>query len=548
MKVLATKSLCRAAVAATLLMHAPAWSQTADGEKQSLEEVRNTVINLLQALVQKGVMTKEQAEAMVADAQAKATADATARAAKDAAESDAVRVTYVPETVRKQITAEVREDVKAEVTKEVMAQAKTEGWGVPGALPGWIKNVKLYGDVRARTQGDEYADDNATNVYRDFQAINDAGGIAAAGVDRALLNTTVDRQRLVGRVRTGFTADLGSSFALDVRLASGNQRSPVSTNQTLGNYGGRWEVNVDKAAILWNPISSDRFQEFDLRAGRFGNPFVGFNELLWDNDLTFEGISASYALDLFGNNPDRMERGLFFTAGAFPLQELSLSSDDKWLYGGQLGAEFTFGEQMRLRFASGYFTYKNITGIRNGPTGTYFDYTAPVFMQKGNTVFDIRNDTDNDTQLYALAGKYEIANASLVLDMGFGDTHVTIGGEYVKNLGWESEDVLQRTGSLLDERTEGYEFGVTVGRPSISALWNWRAFMSYRYVERDAVLDAFTDSDFHLGGTDAKGYQLGFDLGLSRGAWLRLRYLTANEIDGPPLGIDVWQLDLNGAF
>ena len=29
------------------------------------------------------------------------------------------------------------------------------------------------------------------------------------------------------------------------------------------------------------------------------------------------------------------------------------------------------------------------------------------------------------------------------------------------------------------------------------------------YAAADAVLDAFTDSDFHLGGTDAKGYYLG---------------------------------------
>jgi hypothetical protein len=498
-------------------------------------------------LVQKGVMTREQAQAMVADAQAKATADATARAAKEAAESDAVRVTYVPETVRKQISEQVREDVKAEVTKEVMAQAKADGWGVPGALPGWIKGVKLYGDVRARTQGDLYADDNARNVYLDFGAVNEAGGRGRAGVD-ALLNVSEDRNRLVGRVRAGLTADLGNAFAVDVRLASGNQRSPVSTNQTLGDYGGRWDVAVDKAAVLWNPINDMRDREFDLRVGRFNNPFVSINELVWDNDLTFEGISATYAMDLFGNRPDRMERGLFLTVGAFPLQEVELSTDDKWLYGGQLGTEFTFGEDTRLRFAGGYFYFDNVTGVRNTFESTLFDYTAPPFLQKGNTVFDIRNDNDNGTDLFALAGKYELANASLWLDMGFGDMHVTIGGEYVKNLGFDSQDVFDRTGRWVPERTDGYEFAVTVGRPNVSALWSWRAFMSYRYLQTDAVLDAFTDSDFHLGGTDAKGYQLGFDLGLSRGAWLRLRYLTANEIDAPPLGIDVWQLDLNGSF
>jgi hypothetical protein len=29
---------------------------------------------------------------------------------------------------------------------------------------------------------------------------------------------------------------------------------------------------------------------------------------------------------------------------------------------------------------------------------------------------------------------------------------------------------------------------------------------------------------------------------------LTLRYLSANEIDGPPLGIDVFMLDLNAGF
>ena len=135
-----------------------------------------------------------------------------------------------------------------------------------------------------------------------------------------------------------------------------------------------------------------------------------------------------------------------------------------------------------------------------------------------------------------------------LFDLALGSTHVMLEGEYVKNIGWDREDVLAKTGVDIDERTEGYHVGVTVGRPSLEALWDWRAGVIYRYLQRDAVLDALTDSDFHLGGTDAKGYQALFDLGLSRGTWVRLRYLTANEIDGAPLGIDVWQLDLNAQF
>ena len=225
-----------------------------------------------------------------------------------------------------------------------------------------------------------------------------------------------------------------------------------------------------------------------------------------------------------------------------------------WLYGSQLGTEIAFGSSARLRIAGAYYLYENIKGVRNSFDSSLLDFTAPRFLQKGNSLFDIRNDADTSTNLFALAGDYKLLNGSIWLDLGFGATHVMVGGEYVKNIGWDRDDVFAATGavepdgSALRERTQGYDVGVTVGHPEVTALWDWRAFLLYRYLERDAVLDAFTDSDFHLGGTDTKGYQVGVDLGLSKGAWLRLRYLTANEIDGPPLGIDVWQVDLNGRF
>lgn len=534
---------------------APALAQPT-GEARSLEEVRNTVINLLEALVQKGVMTREQAEAMVASAQEKAAATAKAQADKEASEAGAVRVTHVPEIVKQQIRDQVRAELKDEVAKDVVAQAKAEQWGVPGALPAWIRDVRVYGDVRARAEAVQYADDNVP-LYPNFQAINDSGGEARAGLD-AILNTTEDRNRLVGRARLGLVAQLGESFAVDLRLASGNVRSPVSTNQTLGNYGGRWTVNVDKAAVIWNPVNAAHDREFDLRFGRFSNPFVSPNELIWDNDLTFEGLSASYALDLFGGDSDKMERGLFLTLGAFPLQEVELSSDDKWLLGGQLGMEVAFAQHSTLRFAAAYYDYQNISGVLNPtPESNVFDFTAPPFLQKGNTLFDIRNSTDESQNLYALAGDYQVANANLTLDLGFDPMHVVVSADYVKNIGWDNDAVNARIGRLRKERTDGYELGVSVGHPRVSELGSWRAFALYRYLERDATLDAFTDSDFHLGGTDAKGYQMGFDFGLSRGAWLRLRYLTADQIDDGdstltfvdlPLGIDVWQLDLNGQF
>jgi hypothetical protein len=45
-----------------------------------------------------------------------------------------------------------------------------------------------------------------------------------------------------------------------------------------------------------------------------------------------------------------------------------------------------------------------------------------------------------------------------------------------------------------------------------------------------------------------KGFIVGGEYSLTPRMLLRARYLSGNEIDGPPLGIDVFQLDLNSTF
>ena len=75
-----------------------------------------------------------------------------------------------------------------------------------------------------------------------------------------------------------------------------------------------------------------------------------------------------------------------------------------------------------------------------------------------------------------------------------------------------------------------------------------RCTIGYRYLQRDAVIDAYTDSDFHFGGADAAGYYVTADYGLAQRVWMRLRYLSSNAIDGPTLGIDTLQIDLNTRF
>ena len=534
----------------------------------SEDVLRNTVVNILESLVQKGVLTREQAQAIVENAQTKAMAAAREKAATNAAnevvEKDAVRVTYVPQIVKDDLAKQMSAQVSKDAAAKVVEQAKNEGWGVPGALPEWLRNVRLSGDVRFRAEDALFAKDNIPNQYLNFAAINAAGGIGFAG-NNLFLNVTQDRPRFVGRFRFGGDVQLNDSLRAEFRIASGNISNAVSTNQTLGNYGARWQLGVDRAALIWNPHSDDWDRDYVARVGRFGNPFETNGELLWDQDLIFEGVSGTFNWNRVRGEDERTSRWLFATIGAFPIQEVEFSNKDKWLYGAQLGTEIPFSENSRLRVATAIYDFANVTGRVNTPGSTVLDYTAPASMQKGNTLVDIRNDVASGTSLWALAGKYRLVSGLVQFDLqAFGENHVTINGEFVKNIGWKQADVEAfLPGSIKYNippilppeqppppiaRVAGYEFGVTIGRPKLLEFGQWRTGLAYRHLERDAIIDAFADSDFHLGGTDAAGYIFFFDYGLGRSSYARLRYLSADAIDGGKFGVDVAQLDLVGQF
>ncbi len=503
------------------------------------------MVNLLDALVQKGVMTQEQARQMVAQAQAQAERDSAARAAANADAGEAVRVTYVPQVVKDEISAQVSEQVRPKIVRDVVAQAQSEQWGVPAALPQWIRGLSLTGDVRVREQGDLFASDNAEFAYLDFNEVNQKGGIGKAGTS-AFLNTTEDRLRTRLRARLGLVARLGDGFTAGLRLATGNFTDPVSTNQTLAQTSGRYTFGVEQAYLRYDAKSGADWSWLSLTGGRMSNPFHS-TDLVFDGDLTFEGFAGTYRHALAASR--RADHQVFATLGAFPLEEVELSSDDKWLYAGQLGVVWRFDNELRVSGAVGYYAYDNITGIRNDLDSTLHDYTAPVFLQKGNTLFDIRNDADPSTNLFALAADYQLLNVVVGLDVPvFDEYQLSMLADYVTNLGYDRDDVFARTGLDIEDRTDGYMVEVGFGHPKIDRRHAWRTSLRYRYLERDAVLDAFTDSDFHLGGTDGEGFVLRGDYGLGRNVFLTFRYLSANEIDGPPLGIDVVQLDLNGQF
>jgi hypothetical protein len=536
-----TAKFLRASMASLALALAPAVACLAADERQSLEELRNTVINLLQTLVDQGVITREKAEQMVKSAQEKAAASAAAVAKSD---EGAVRVPYVPQIVKDEIAKEVAEQVKPGVVADVVNEAKTEKWGVPGALADWLTRTRISGSVTLREEDIFYAKDNAQNVYLNYYAINNAGGIVKAGVN-AFENVSVDRARFRGRARFAVDSDITDSITAGMRIATGNTSDLVSESQTLDGTAP-YQFGLDELYIRLDERNAQKFPWLSIVGGRFLNPYGTPTDLIFHKDLTFEGVAAT---GRFGFGDGSAEQShVFFTAGIHPIQEVALSAQDKWLTGAQLGLNLHIGEGQRLRFSGAFYDYFNVTGRLNPPNSSVYNYTAPVFLRQGNTYYNISDSNDLTVNLFALAAKYRLANLNATYELGVGRYVLGVTADAVRNFGYNTADVSSNVGSYVAARTKGYQAEVSFGDPTVLVAGAWRGVIGYRYLQRDAVIDAYTDSDFHFGGTDATGYYFLADYGLANRVWMRLRYLSSNAIDGPTLGIDTLQLDLNTRF
>ena len=523
----------------------------AASEQQNLDELRLTVINLLQTLVDQGVMTREKAAQLVKQAQDKAAADAAAHAKQD---EGAVRVPYVPQTVRDEISKQVAEQVEPAVVEGVVKQAKSEGWGVPGAMPDWLNHVRMTGDVRVRAQGDLFARDNDANQILDYNSINAAGGVTKAGAANSeFLNTTHDGERLRVRARIGAEVDLSPAWHAGIRLASGSPNDPSSESQTLGTTAARYATGFDLAYIRFEPKDAEKFAYVTGSAGRIANPWFTPTELVWARDLTFEGVAATgrFAFSSTGDTATRSHA--FLTVGAFPVQYYALDTgQSKWLVGTQLGSGLRLGDEDHVKLAVGYYDFIHTQGKANNPSFfTTYNYTAPQFVRYGNSMYTIAtvSPTDSSTLLYGLAAKFRILDFAANYEHSFGRYVLGVNGEAVQNIGYNTAQILSLTGQQIAKRNRGYVADVGFGDASLDHLGQWHTTLGYRYVQRDAVLDAWTDADFHEGGTNAAGFYVTGDLGVGEHTYVRLRYLSGNEIDGPPrYGVDVIQLDLNARF
>ena len=362
---------------------------------------------------------------------------------------------------------------------------------------------------------------------------------------------------------------------------------------------GKYALWLDRAAIRLTPNEA-----VALDFGRFANPFQT-SELLFDADLNFDGaaVTVGHAFD------ERLS--VFSTLGGFTIFNTALNfgarnapdnspsngpykSQDKYLVAAQGGAKFQATRTLSIEAAVGYFHYENIAGAVSAPCAfdelvCSTDATRPAFQQHGNTLFPIRNviaDPKNPSgspeyQYFGLASGFGILNLRLAGEYRPSERFgLRIEGDYVKNLAWDGAAISALAVNNLgpdirvpdpakpgeNMRANGpYEGGDTGWQVRLllgsdlnlngAGRGNWRgdkgdwnAYAGYRHLESDAVVDAFADSDLHIGGTNNKGWMIGGAYVFAPNTLIGARWMSADEIAGAPFSVDRLFIDLSTRF
>lgn len=517
------------------------------GERESLEQLRSTTTNLVNLLVQEGVLSKDKADALLKQAAQDAIKakekDAVATPATTAESVDAeidqkmVRVQYVPDIVKT--------EMKEEIKKEVMAKLNYKA-GTRLGLPDWIDRLQWEGDLRLRYQGDRFGDTNPSVLS--FNTANNTD----------IKNTTEDRDRMRLRARLGVKVNVNDWMTGGIGITTGGLNDPISPNQTQETASSKYTIGLDKAYL-----KAQVKPWLSVVGGRFANPWFS-TDLVWDPDLAFDGVAASFTPKINDNWSG------FATLGAFPIDEIEGSDTNKakskWMYGSQAGIKWTSANRSSVKLGVALYEFDKVEGISNRDNGLFpYDATIPADGQrtKGNSVFDINRFVPPTLsgpapEKFGLTSKFRELNLTGQVDIAaFDPVHIILTGDYVKNIGFDSSEIRKRTGIISalmpKEQTDAYQLKLAVGMPNTYKAGDWQAFAAYKRLEADSVIDGFTDSDFYLGGTNAKGWIVGASYGLDDNAWLTARWFSADEITPKistidPLSIDVLMLDLNTKF
>jgi hypothetical protein len=340
------------------------------------------------------------------------------------------------------------------------------------ADPAWTDRIKIKGDLRARFEHREKGDQS-------------------------------DKSRLRGRARVGVYADVNDQVYAGVRIATGSDDSPTSTNQTLDDFGEKRAIWLD---LMYMGYTPDYIEGLDLVLGKIKQPWEQVSDLMYDSDVNPEGANAGYlgdydAFDLIAN------------LGYYIWQEEvdSNPASDITMGAAQLAGRVGMGDNLALIGGVNAFVYHNVAGA-----ATPLD-AGDNPLPEGNTTVTVGTD---EVWVY----DYELLEGFAQLDLDNDIAPVKVYGDYIVNTASEvEEDTAWLVGAGTGYKRLGFDY-------------------SYREIDADAIIGVLADSDFSEGGTGGKGHKFKLKYKLLSNWTAGLTYFVTEDAGGTD--VNTLQADL----
>ena len=342
-------------------------------------------------------------------------------------------------------------------------------------LPEWAQKMKLKGDVRLRHQYERRK------------------------------NSAESRSRLRARYRLGLISNITNNVEAGAGLASGGD-DPRSTNQTLEDSFETPDIRLDYVYGQWK-VRDD----MKIIGGKF--PFKDYlwtpADMLWDSDITTDGIALNYAPTL------TEEISPFFNAGFLSITENgAVDRADPFLTYFQGGLKYQKG-MADAAVASTYYAFNALKGTcpdwsRGTNSGITSVTTATGACNTGSLTYDYDS--------VGVSSEFGLKKPFGGLPLGI-DSRIAFFGDFIYNPDPESENA-------------GWAFGVKFGSEALKTPGDWQMKYARVVLELDAWPDFMPDSDRLGGNTNVISHEAALEYIWKENITLGIDYYNSDNLIG----------------
>ena len=263
------------------------------------------------------------------------------------------------------------------------------------------------------------------------------------------------------------------------RLITGDPRDIATAGWfTIGDFQNRKAISISRIYGRYRPVPS-----ITLSAGKFQTPFFYATEMLFDADVSLEGLAQQFTIKNAKKTASLSLNLAEILINQKPSTTLSVSRT--FLIGGQVVAQFT-GATSSASIGAGVYAVENADSV-------YQAQNPPPGSGKG-VLITVANTNRPNAAKTGFKSKFRVVSLTSQWNRNLGKWPLSVNLDYAINPGASNE-------------RQGISSMVILG--STRAVKGTRFGIHAFHIESDVTLAAFTNIDFTQ--TNANG--LGFFIG-----------------------------------